>query len=246
MVLTGAPASAHAHGGRLMLALWGPFRDPVPRCQRIIGAAAAFYTRHAVAVRNQCALDQLEGRICDVLAMEEAISAARVIALDRIDRHCTEREVGQLQFLSLLEVQADVTNACQQLQDEFISTVYAPVAGDAAGVPGATPACVAATAEVGMRLLRIAARFWRRSFDRIAATDLTPSAKRRLVDHAVARIDRATAVAAERLSSRCAPAVFQRVYQQPPATFLANLVWKARCLVGESYVQDAVYCDWQP
>jgi hypothetical protein len=243
VVLGTASTRVGAHNGaRLLLAFWGGFPGAAVPCQRMIAEATGACARRVLWLRDRCQRARLVGGTCDEHATRGAVDAARIHALDQIDELCTDEQTRQLIFLGVIEVQADVTNACRRADNAFAPRVYAPTPP----VDTLQRRCILATSDATMDVVRYALRTWQGIFDRIAARNLSPQRKLMLVDRASSRIATAVVRARATLQQHCTEADFALTYQQDEMQFFAGITREVECVIGASYVQDRIQCDPLP
>lgn len=218
--------TAFAHGGRVPLADWGAFDAGTARCQRILLAATESCARTAWMLRRRCRAAQLDGGTCDEPATDARIVGARRDALDRIDLHCSERQLGLLGFLGQFDMQTDVIDACRSWEDLMESATY--------GMSAATSvACIRAADRV---LTRSAVQLfdrWRRSLRRFATREMSPEEKESRVVREEARRDATGDRALDRLTAACGAA---------EATRLRRVIDLAVCPPARISVQERVVC----
>jgi len=192
--------------------------------------------------RTGCLLGLIQGGSCEATATDLTVQQAHLRALDRIDRLCTSHEAQALGFLLKYEAQTDMDVFCHAVEDALVSAVYGPAMKSGAIVDETTARCITATAQATSALLRIAYRTERRALDRIALRKESPSDKQVLLDHAANRITAVRTVLAERIASTCSSVEFNCVYHRDAAALLATIAGRADCLVGATYVQNALVC----
>ena len=225
----------------MLLALWGGFPAESASCQRIIGRAAARCATTAWRANRSCQTALLAGQPCDAEALRATVTAAQSAALSIAERRCVSPDISLLQmgFASILDVHADITFICRQLEDALVSVVYGPAMRGAANTEEART-CIGATAAAASRLLSFGFRDRRHVLDRIATADMGPSQKERWINRSTARIQSMTARLEPRVRTACPR--FQSIYGRPAASFLRMVAQRADCLVGRTYVQDRVAC----
>ncbi len=224
-----------AHGGRLPFLFWGDFPRVHLACQRAIGRAVAQCAVGTQRLYALCAAGSASGDLCAPLPRAEALESLRAVALNVIDRHCSERSTVQLGFLALVEAQADISRACSQL-DRWVRGWSA----DPTAVPGAQGACMETYARASLVLLRFATNEYRRLFDWLAFHRSPPNQRNQLLAERRARVGDAARRLELVLQRRCPDGL---PGGPNPATFLSEVARQAECVVGAAYVQDALHCD---
>ena len=244
LLVVPCPTHVLGHSGRTPLGLWGKFPADVARCQRVIGEAATFYASQALTARALCRARELVGTPCDLDATDATVRAARGHALDQVDAQCNDQGSGMLGFLGVIEVQADLTSSCEQLEASVAAAVFAPVPALESTAPLTPTAqrCVLVTAGIAPKLMRFALRAWAEALDRIAVRNYSPNRKQALVDAAQRRITSTATRLSEAIGRECTPAEFLATYHQDATSFLTNLSAQVDCVVGGVYAQAAVVC----
>jgi cysteine-rich repeat protein len=238
----GAPAPAYAHGEPIDLAFWGNFTRVVASCQREIGHAGAQCGLGAWAARDDCFRKELQGGTCDEDAVSAFIDAVpRRNARQAVMAACSDSDVSMLQFLSLFEVQSDVTRFCRDLENAATSAVYGPFLSGTA-LDDAARTCIGAAADASTNLLRASFRSRRLVLDRIASNAVPAPAKTVLVARSDRLIERASQVLGDRIRTVCAEEEFAAVYGRDIDTYLAQMASRADCLAGDTYAQGTLLC----
>lgn len=222
------PAPVSAHAGRVALAFWGGFGPRFTACQRAIARATNLCAHAALRRRSRCDGGRTPPEACTPAALASALEESRRQVLDRITARCTERAAIQLGFLSVLEVEADLSAACRTADRVF---------ADAVARAGEDPTCRRAIVDRLPLTLRLAQTRWEAAFNRMALRSLLPSLKR-------GRIAEARAGVSRRLTTTLG--VIERECGESPGSRtdgLAAVASEAECLSGAAYVQDAVECD---
>ncbi|MDX2167730.1 MAG: DUF4215 domain-containing protein [Deltaproteobacteria bacterium] len=238
-----AAASARAHDVAADLSVWGNFQPQVARCQRAVARAATLCVSGALAARNGCASQLLDGLPCDSAAVDARIQAVRQRARDLVARSCRPTELLTLRYIDLADAQTDVIDVCRQLETAALSAAYNPATlggSIAAMADPADAACVESTARTGSALLRYAARARQRALDTIASTALLPAEKTALIARSARAIDRAESLSRARVLAACPDGAFERLYGRPVETVLAGIAGRADYLAQQTYVQNAV------
>ncbi|MGH7788242.1 MAG: hypothetical protein ACRERC_15335, partial [Candidatus Binatia bacterium] len=195
----------------------------------------------AWALRRTCRAAVLAGHPCDEAKTAAAIAAVRGRTLDAIDGACTERQAIALQFLSIsFDLQSDLVDFCRESVEAIDSGVFGPGLGGA-NLSAAERECVAATADAATRLLQFGMRNRRLCMDELAVIDRVTPNRAIEIEQADARLGRAVAMLAGRLTARCG-AMFDQLYGRPPAELLALMGQRADCIGGRFYIQDMVLC----
>ncbi len=215
-----------AHGGRVPLADWGAFDAGTARCQRVLLAATESCARTAWSLRRRCRAVQLDGGTCDEPATDARIVGARRDALDRIDLHCSERQLGTLGFLGQFDMQTDVIGACRSWEDLMESATYATTAAS-------SPDCIRVSDRVLTRTTVQRFDRWRRSLRRFASREMSPEQKEARVVREEAREEASATRARERLVAACGVVEAER---------LAHVVDLAVCTPASISVQERVIC----
>ena len=244
LLVLGWGRSASGHGLALPFAFWGNFSVASVRCQRVLGAAAAWCGLGVWKVRAGCLGPLLDGGSCEVTANDGQAQQFHLRALDLIDRRCTSPEAQALGFLLKFEAQADMDNFCHQLETAMVSAVYGPVMSGAL-VPAAdrvTQQCVDGMARAATTVLRYAVHQRQRALDVIAARNLSPSDKQALIDQGTARIERLRDRLTAEVSAECPAGEFGTIYGPTPSALLDAIGQRADCLAGAVYVQSGVVC----
>ena len=239
ILLTTATTEVEAHGMRASLAFWGAFPTHTAICQRTIAGALAYCAQRAVWLRDECSRQVLQGQICDSPATERAVEAARTQAQDAIDEFCNDDDAMSLNFLGVIEIQSDITNACRRTDSYFMPLVYAPTATANA----VQKRCILATADAVSETHRAGWRAMRAAFDRIAARNLAPSKKLDLLAAAQKQVASLVNRLMTYIDSHCSAADFQSTYDKDGPTFFATVTAQVECGAGAAYVQNQVMCD---
>jgi len=237
--------SALGHGTPAQLEFWGGFPAEAARCQRLLSRATSLCISQVAELRSTCLSRAVAGGTCDEDALADRVTAARQRALDRLERSCTVTQLQNLGYIDLSDAQRDVTDACRQLDTAATSAAFGPVmvGGTIAGADVVTSTCVGATATESTRLLRYAMRAYQQALDRIAgSTDLTPTAKQRLIDWSERRIERARAASLAEIAEVCPADDFSDTYGRDGDAYLGDIAAQAGCMAGFVYVQDEVIC----
>jgi len=243
-LVVGWAATVRAHNTRVDLALWGNFGPDAAHCQQIISRATMRCVQQVVAIRQACMDRRLGGDTCDSADMDGRMQAARDHAIAMVQQGCTDPELQNLRYLGLNDVTTDINNVCRQLDTAAASAAYGPaiVGGSVGAVDGSTQACIDAAARASARLLRFAGRARQQALDRMAATNMGPSAKLAAIARTDKSIAHARAVLKRRVEAVCPAATFQSIYQRDTDTFLGGIAQQADCQVGGVYVQANVVC----
>lgn len=235
----------HAHKAPIPLAIWGIDLDAAEAaCQRAISRGIERCGQDVWRARSTCVLAQLNGESCDTSGVADEISQAHASAITFAERACDGVDLAPLGF-SLLDIDLDIDSFCLQLHDATVSNVFGIVLdGEAVRVVDEhTRQCVVATARATTRLLSVAFRLRRRTFDRIASKQvhpLSPAQKLRLVDQSTARIGTVRAALENQIATECPD--FATVYQRSVTAVLTSIAQRGDCLSGSAYTQDAVLC----
>jgi len=242
LLLAGVTPGAHAHQTPLPIALWGGFAPDAVHCQRVVSQAAARCANFAWTLSGTCSAAQMAGEACDPLATRAAINHRHALELGVAERACVAVDLPTMGFASLVDVDVDVDIFCQELEDAMVSAIFRPAMqrGVIATTDAATRACITATADASTRLLRLAFRTRRHTFDRIAVVATGPQRKLALIKQSSLRVQRLQALIAQRLQAACPD--FATRYGFPSGVFLRLVAQRADCLTGRTYVQDAVSC----
>jgi cysteine-rich repeat protein len=237
-------ASAHAHGQPAELAFWGGFAPDAARCQRALSRATALCIGQVAAARSSCLGGALNGATCDPAALDARVAAARQQALDRVGRACTTTQLQNLGYVDQADALSDVATACRQLDTAVVSAAFGPamVGGTVGSVDPPTAACVQAGALAAGRLLRTGMRTYAKALDRIAALEVEPAEKRRLVEWAARHVAQTQAGCRTALTAACRADAFAAAYGRSVDAFLAGIAAQAACMQQFVYVQDAVRC----
>ena len=237
-------SGAFGHGPPAELENWGPFGSDAARCQRMLSRATSVCIAQVAQARSRCLGGALGGGSCDQDDLDDAVTASRQRALDRLERSCTLPQLQNLGYIDLQDAQKDVTDACRQLDTATITAAFGPamVGGTVAAVDESKAACVRASARESTRLLRYAMRAYQQALDRIAGTELSAAQKMRLIDWARARVERAERASLGALGEDCGAGDFAHYYGRTTEQFLARVADQAACLGGFVYVQDEVVC----
>lgn len=226
LILANSSETAFAHGGRVPLAEWGPFDAGTALCQRVLLAATESCARTAWLLRRRCRAAQLEGGSCDEAGTDARIVGVRRDALDRIDLHCSERQLGLLGFLGQFDMQTDVIGACRSWEDLMESAVYGNAAASSLG-------CIRTADRVLTRSTVVLFDRWRRSLRRMASREMTPEQKESRVVREEERRDAMAARAGDLLAEACGAA---------EAVRLRRVVELAVCPPARISVQERVIC----
>jgi cysteine-rich repeat protein len=233
------PAAAWGHGTRLPFADWGGFGVGSTRCQRVIARAAAQCAESTWRARRACRRAELAGDVCDQDTTQSIVTAARISALDTIDRHCSELQAIDLQYLGTFDLQEDVIRFCRAWDTAAVSAVYGPFPGS---VPPAPRACIEAAADATDSVMHFVFRTRRQCMDRIASLPLQAANRTTLLEVAGHRMSGKHDALVARLAARCGAGAFTALYGRTPETFVADLAARADCIGGALYIQDAVRC----
>jgi cysteine-rich repeat protein len=236
--------AAQAHDRAIDLNFWGDFGRATARCQQIVSRATAACTRVALDVRDSCLMVQLAGDECDTAATEARIEVARAEARNQVERHCTDAQLRELQYLSLQDALDDLTRVCEQIDTAVMSASFGPatVGGTVGAAASPMSDCLEVTSDGTRTLMRSAIRVQQRAFDRIASRSLTTTQKRALVDWSKRRIEALRSLVRRRIEARCPDSMFQSVYGRGLDGFLTGIAQQSDCFSGSVYVQDAVTC----
>jgi cysteine-rich repeat protein len=242
LLALGLSGQAQGHGVRLPFAQWGGFSPGAVKCQRIITRSVARCAADAWAAQRICERAKLVGQPCDQTALNAMFGAIKVQALNTVDENCsTERQILELQYLSTIDVDTDISTFCMAWPIAAVSAVYGPL--DALGTRTAAQlACSDAAADAAEGAMQFAFRTRRQCMDRIAAESLNTPNRSALLDDAAQRIGKAYDVLAARLATRCGATPFMALYGRTPDAFVAGLGARADCIGGQFYIQDAVLC----
>lgn len=231
---------ARGHGVRLPFDEWGAFSGATLRCQRVIARAAADCAAARWTVRRTCRRTELAGGTCNRAADDAIIAAARNNALDVIDGYCTERQLGDLQFLGQFDLQGDVDTFSRDWEIAAMSAVYGPAANRV--LTDGERYCIEAAADAVDGMMAFVFRERRRCMDRVAALARALPTRHALLDASSGRSQMALTALGARLARRCGAAEFTALYGQSPAAFVASIGRRADCLGAQFYIQDAVLC----
>jgi len=238
------PMTAHAHGQPAELRFWGGFPSDAARCQRVIARATSLCVGQVAALRANCLSGTVRGGSCDETALNARIADARQSGVDRVASACTTTQLQNLGYVDQSDAFTDVVTACRQLDTAATSAAFAPVTvgGTVGSAADPTAACVQAGAREATRLLRFGTRTYAKALDRIAAADLAPAEKQRLVAWARLRIAQTQSRSRAALVATCSADDFAGVYGRSVDVFLDGIAAQAACMQQFVYVQDAVRC----
>lgn len=230
-----------AHGGRLPFLFWGGFPRPAADCQKVIGWAARVCAVDIVRLRAVCSAGSTAGPRCHPERITQRRQAILRQALDQINARCSDRATQQLGFVSLIEAQADISDACTSVE---LATL--PVVAPTPTAPSATPrvdTCGDFVRHAALKLLRYSTAQWQLAFNRIAYRYQPSSIKLATVERVRARMERARAKLLGLESRFCTAEEVSTRFGVPLPALLQSVVRSSECLTGAAYVQDAVYCD---
>ena len=223
---------------RLPFAAWGGFDTATIRCQRELARAAAQCAGTAWAVRRECRERALDGGPPCRADDDPRLGAARSAALDAVDDACSERQLGNLQFLGFLDAQLDLTNFCRHGWPDAADSLVFTAAVDSGGATAR--ACATAAADAASDAMRHIFRSRRRGMDHAAVTPRASPLRAALLTSVARGKAAASEHLAARLSARCPD--FTARYRRTPAAFVELLATRADCIGGAFYIQDAVVC----
>lgn len=228
LLLLLSPASVAAHGERVPFLEWGGYPAATARCQRTVLAATLRCARTAWSIRRRCLADEAAGMACDRVATNAAIVTARRRALDRIDRVCLDRHLGEIGFLGQFDLQSDVIAGCRDWDVMLRSAVYEPRAAT-------DPLCLATLdREITRAGVQVLAR-WERVMHRLAARSFAAAEKERVADRERARQARIAQRAGVVVAAACDDADIL-------ARRATRVVEMALCPLAQVCVQDGVEC----
>ncbi|MCX8072671.1 MAG: hypothetical protein N3C12_09490 [Candidatus Binatia bacterium] len=235
VILAQLPRSvAHAHGGRLPFLFWGNFpRFAIP-CQKAIGRAAALCAARSAQARFRCTIGQ--DTSCSATDLESQREAILRVALNLIDRFCSDRAAVQLGFLGTIEAQSDIANMCTTVNRD-LSFVFEPT-----DEPSPTGDCTRSVSGAVVRLLRSGTMIWEELFNRVALKG--GGAKgRTLITRARARISLQQQKLANVIRRHCTDESVTAIYGTTTSELLNRAARLTECVAGAAYVQDAIHCD---
>lgn len=238
------PGDVYAHGEPIPLAFWGGYSPGVARCQVAIGRAASRCVREVIAARRKCLDGSVRGAPCDKRQLDSEVAGLRQASLQSLGSYCSSLQLQQLRYADLSEAYRDVIDVCRRLDTAATSAIYLPayISGSVIQVNPALGACIVGASDASAKLLDYSIRLRQRDFNRIAATRLTPAAKRERVIASGERIARARSRLQEHVVSECAEGNFLQAYGRAVDVYLDGIASQGACHAQYVYVQDAILC----
>ncbi len=237
---------ATAHQGAVPLTFWGDnLRAIDAGCQQQIGAGAATCGLKAWQIRRQCFLLRLEGGVCDNIADQQAIEAARLnVFLGNIDPACRDANLNSLFFSDSQDVQFDVVSFCRELEAAGVSVVFNPflVADDPMALPEEAKECIRGFAAVATKAFKYGFRIRKATLDRIAHRRRSARIKNLDIAEADRRIERAQNVLRSALLQRCSEDTFQSLYGFTTEDAIHLVSSRSACLADRTYPVVAFDC----